>query len=359
MEDVHIGKVQDYMIGSLASIAERFQDQYAKEINQPKTFHVSVNTLSDKKLLSIIDKVRKDPFFKRLFCTSSGDTCHVENLTEMDEMYYSFPNYTGSDANMFISHYDGPYTKRLTEYVRVFRFLLAITPNSTVSTHFPNQNKSATLDLGDFIGWDYNNDLHNVTGEAEVGKPRILLKFHLLVCSPCENKKFLDTVKNWHIWYLHTLRNEHNVSKDVNSNEQKRHAFILNSGRFIYTYFMWFVITLVIVIIILANKYHFLSETYINLHKPIHMIAIIAFVGSFLFGMMTIPYYFPFQVKLWIMLFILIISSAIAYSFMCMIVGGCTSWVLGLSLLFFVLPFLITCVVYAAPYFMKQATFHY
>ena len=69
MEDVHIGKVQDYMIGSLASIAERFQDQYAKEINQPKTFHVSVNTLSDKKLLSTIDKVRKDPFFKRLFCT--------------------------------------------------------------------------------------------------------------------------------------------------------------------------------------------------------------------------------------------------------------------------------------------------
>lgn len=359
MNNIHNGRVPDTMLTDLSSLAKTFQESFPEETKKPKTFHVSVDKLENQKLLNTVDKVRSHPFFKSLFCSIKKQGCHIENLTEMDEIYYSFPNYTGSDANMFISHYDGPYSKRVTEYVRVFRFLVAITPNSTVTTHFPHQKKSATLDFGDFIGWDYNNDLHHVSGEAEQGKPRILLKFHLAICNPCQNKEFLGTVKGWHAWYLHTLRNEHNVSKDANNDQNKRHAFILNAGRFVYTHLMWFVYTLLLFLAYLCYKYKFITETCRVFKNPIGIAPIIAFIIPLLICMVLIPHYYPLQVKKRIMMFAIFVAIAIAYSIQCMLKGGCNAWVTILTYIFFVLPLFTAFIILMSPYFIQQATFHY
>jgi hypothetical protein len=359
MDQVHTGNVTIEMGTQLQEIANLFQRLYPEELKKDKTFHVSVDSVADKRLLELVEQIRMQPIFKRIFCTDRFKSCRVENLTEMDELYYSYPNYTGSDANMFISHYDGPYTKKLTDYVRIYRFLIAITPNTTVTTHFPHKNNAITLDFGDYVGWDYNNELHFVSGMAEQGKPRMLLKIHFAICNPCQNKTFLQKVKGWHAWYLHTLRNEHNESKDVERIEHKRHAFILNAGRYVYTHMYWFLAMLFISLLLLSWYVSFPQE-FLRVIKTVHVIpAFLAFTLPILIGIIMIPYYYPLIVKIRLLLLISLISCLLAYTLQCILVGKCYAWYTLLCSVLIVLPLMILLIVYASPYFMPKATFHY
>lgn len=359
MEHVHTGNISSQMGTQLQEIASLFQRLYLNEVKKDKTFHASVASVEDKRLLELVDQIRMHPMFKQMFCADGTEFCHVENLKEMDELYYSYPNYTGSDANMFVSHYDGPYTKKITDYVRIYRFLIAITPNTSVTTHFPNQDNAVTLDFGDYVGWDYNNELHFVSGMAEQGKPRILLKIHFAICNPCQNQRFLQKVKAWHAWYLHTLRNEHNESKDVERAEHKRHAFILNAGRYVYTHMYWFIALLLVCLLSLA-WYVSLPQEFLRVLKTMHITpTFFAYCLPFLIGIMLIPSYYPLTVKIRLLLLISIIACLIAYSLQCMIAGKCYAWYTLLFFVLFVLPLMIVLIVYASPYFMPKATFHY
>ena len=360
MNDVHVGRISSDMIPDLKEISALFQRLYPEEVKKDKTFHVSVNDVADKRLLELVNHVRMNPIFKHLFCADTSNMCHVENLTEMDEIYYSYPNYTGSDANMFISHYDGPYTIKITEYVRVYRFLIAITPNSTVSTHFPHKDQAVTLDFGDYVGWDYNNELHFVSGFAQVGKPRILLKIHFAVCDPCQSKQFLQKVKGWHAWYLHTLRNEHNESKEVQTIELKRHAFILNAGRYVYTHIYWFLAAFVISLICFAWYLSFPKEFVRTLGSHNNTLWLfIVFIVPFAIGTLTIPTYFPTSVKVRLVCMLWLVAFIIAYSFQCMLAGKCYAWSYILWYVLFGLPLIAMLIIFLSPYFMAKATFHY
>tara|TARA_B100000424_G_scaffold267453_1_gene260378 strand:- start:10207 stop:11619 length:1413 start_codon:yes stop_codon:yes gene_type:complete len=105
----------------------------------------------------------------------------IDDIDEMDELYYSKPeNNIGSD-NVFITpHIDG--FLGWIPFMRCWRCLYCITNPNNTTTYFPlnpHDEKSITLTPNNFVCHDYNRDLHWIEpGLKNNNETRVVLKLH-------------------------------------------------------------------------------------------------------------------------------------------------------------------------------------
>merc|ERR1711871_1806632 len=110
-------------------------------------------------------------------------TYAVERVSGMDEIYVASPNHNNknSDTVFYMRHIDGPYL--IFPFARVFRCIVAISPNEMIATTCPMHPSTHTLTTGDACGFDFNREVHFIHNhEGVVNKGfRITLKVHYVV----------------------------------------------------------------------------------------------------------------------------------------------------------------------------------
>jgi hypothetical protein len=111
----------------------------------------------------------------------------VERVSDMDEIYVSSPNYNhgksdkNSDTVFYMRHIDGPYL--IFPFARVYRTIVACSPNEMISTTCPMQPATYTLSTGEALGFDFNREVHFIHNQPGVENKgfRITLKVHYVV----------------------------------------------------------------------------------------------------------------------------------------------------------------------------------
>ena len=107
----------------------------------------------------------------------------IESVEKMNEIYVASEKHTqNSDTVFYMKHIDGPWYL-LFPFCKVYRCILAINENHRISTIFPNINRTYTLTCGDFVGFDFNREVHYIetNKDAVDTERRITLKLHYVV----------------------------------------------------------------------------------------------------------------------------------------------------------------------------------
>ena len=107
----------------------------------------------------------------------------IEPVLGMNEVYVaSMSHKNNSDAVFYTNHVDGPFA--VFPFANVYRCLVALNPNEKIKTVFPTLPDEVTLDTADFIGFDFNREVHridhNVSRENKE-KYRMTLKLHYVI----------------------------------------------------------------------------------------------------------------------------------------------------------------------------------
>lgn len=113
--------------------------------------------------------------------------CHksynIKRIDEMNEIYVSSNASSlvmNSDSVFYNKHIDGPYY--IFPFCSVYRCILALNENENITTSFPTAKKSYTLSVGEFVGFDFNRDIHYISSKnLPTEYPRVTLKLHYLV----------------------------------------------------------------------------------------------------------------------------------------------------------------------------------
>lgn len=111
----------------------------------------------------------------------------IDSVEKMNEIYVASEKHTqNSDTVFFMKHIDGPWYL-LFPFCKVYRCILAINENHRISTIFPNIGKTYTLNCGDFVGFDFNREIHYIktNKDAVDTERRITLKLHYTVYPKC------------------------------------------------------------------------------------------------------------------------------------------------------------------------------
>ncbi|QDT02222.1 hypothetical protein K227x_05950 [Rubripirellula lacrimiformis] len=116
-----------------------------------------------------------------------GSGYTVRPVLGMNELYVTGPPKTASsDTVFYMPHVDGPWA--VFPGVRLYRCMLAASPNTEVTTHFPmlgpdyRQPVSYQMQTGDAVAFDFNRELHYITRQPapQQTQPRINLKLHFV-----------------------------------------------------------------------------------------------------------------------------------------------------------------------------------
>lgn len=128
-------------------------------------------------------------FDKHIFAKLSNlfdrNTYMIEPLFGMNELYVtskSRKNETVHSDNVFFTpHIDGPFL--FVPFVSVYRILLGLNDNKEVETIFPMNDFSHVLDKGEFIGFDFNREIHYIEykEKEQQDEPRVTLKLHYVI----------------------------------------------------------------------------------------------------------------------------------------------------------------------------------
>ena len=116
-----------------------------------------------------------------------GPGFEVRPVLGMNELYVTGPpKQSTSDTVFYMGHVDGPWA--VFPGARLYRCMLAASPNRQVTTHFPmcgtayHEPEGHRLESGDAVAFDFNRELHYITREAdpEQNEPRVNLKLHFV-----------------------------------------------------------------------------------------------------------------------------------------------------------------------------------
>ncbi len=116
-----------------------------------------------------------------------GTGYHVRPVLGMNELYVTGPaKTTSSDTVFYMPHVDGPWS--VFPGARLYRCMLAASPNTEVTTHFPmsavdyKEPEGYRLETGDATAFDFNRELHYITRQPDPGRtePRVNLKLHFI-----------------------------------------------------------------------------------------------------------------------------------------------------------------------------------
>ena len=213
MPKLYKGRLPDNLAVAGDAVADGFAALIPADRLGKQSYHIWTKD-APQLLAAGVDTFRESGFFQRMLCADrekDGKRCAVVSVPDIDELYYSFPpspeagNQYG-DAGLFNPHIDGMMS--FLPGIRFYRFIVALTPNSNVFTVFPNNRTVAALDKHDYLGFDFNSELHFVAGQADQGVNRILLKLHFCACDVCEDgtSPYLAMVNELHKGFEHVTR---------------------------------------------------------------------------------------------------------------------------------------------------------
>lgn len=167
--------------------------QYCKIMKEWAIQHIVEKTISHHWWYEELPKIQKDIFdiftnhrtiineFENLF---DPITYAVEPLYGMKEVYITGKNRSNeeihSDHVFFTPHIDGPFL--LFPFVSVYRVLVGMNDNTEIETIFPMVNYSHTIEHCDFIGFDFNREIHYIESkDSNQEEPRVTLKLHYVI----------------------------------------------------------------------------------------------------------------------------------------------------------------------------------
>lgn len=173
-------------------LADRFDNLIPDDVRNTKSYHLWTDEVEDKELQNSINNIRN--YFLNQFRQTCKHQCFIRSINAMDELYYSFPpTQTGEnvygDAGLFNHHIDGMFI--YMPNASIYRVIVGLTQNDSVYTVFPDEKKVTCLKKGDYIGFDFNRDVHFVAGSVSKND-RLLLKLHFVKCEPCGENKVMD-----------------------------------------------------------------------------------------------------------------------------------------------------------------------
>lgn len=167
----HISKLYDWVITN---------DNLSKE----HTTHWWYNTLPLDQKIAFHKIASSDSVYDTFEEKFPENTWNVEMVEQMNEIYVSSEHCTNhnSDTVFFMKHIDGPFYL-LFPFCKVYRCIFALNENERISTLFPMINRKYTLSTGDFVGFDFNREIHNIVSDINIipKECRITLKLHYVV----------------------------------------------------------------------------------------------------------------------------------------------------------------------------------
>ena len=110
-----------------------------------------------------------------------GSHYRLLHVCEMNELYSSRLRGVGSDAGSDAvfqeNHIDGPFG--FIPFLTLIRCIVTIYNETEIKTNIKGRN--IVCKAGQFIGHDYNRDLHFIYGEQLKGEKRYVLKLHYVL----------------------------------------------------------------------------------------------------------------------------------------------------------------------------------
>ena len=189
--------------------------QYFKHLKEWAIQNMTETHISHHWWYETLPSIQKDMFYhfifdKKIFQQMSKlfdrNTYIIEPLYGMNELYVTSKarknEYIHSDHVFFTPHIDGPFL--FVPFVSVYRILLGLNDNNEVETIFPMNDYSHVLDKGQFIGFDFNREIHYIEyynheqSEEQLQKqlvnsePRVTLKLHYVIYP-----KWLSSFGKW------------------------------------------------------------------------------------------------------------------------------------------------------------------
>lgn len=215
---IGVGKLPIEMRDILKTIYNKYEKMTKNDKFNKATKHIYTQNLS-KSIISDINKIRNNKFLLNL--CDKKNSCYVENITEMDEIYYSNPK-KGVDKNLYGAsvNFDIHRDKIIPPFegVSVYRVLIGLTDNDNIETKFIKFNKGHKLSNGDYMIFDFDKTEHKVINHGESKNKRVILKLHYLVCENCEKSKlYINFVRKFYTYYLYITRylNDEGVSPET------------------------------------------------------------------------------------------------------------------------------------------------
>lgn len=203
-----VGKVPYDISKDTKELHSLFYNEIPNDKLDAKTYHQWFKDFSPQ-VKAIVERFQKNEVWQEL-CTT-GSSCSVLNLHEMDELYYSkAPTKKHKDLLLygatgnFDPHVDGIFNFSGMHFYRV---LIGLTPeNEKVETRFLKLDINHKIQDNDYIVFDFDKAEHQVvnheTNSTTDGKYRIILKLHFLVCDNCKVDSFyMQSVKQSYIAY--------------------------------------------------------------------------------------------------------------------------------------------------------------
>ena len=190
---------------------KQIKDWALKGSNDPSvSTHVWYNDLPSL-LRDVVDIIKNDTsvisLLQNIFKVSEYDYIHLDG---MNEVYVTGEDRnkenTNSDRVFFVSHIDGPFF--FIPFISVYRCLVGLNDNASVTTHFPMIDDTFVVNRGDILAFDYNREVHYITKNDDVktDEQRVALKLHY--CLYPKGWHIIGSiVGDMHVLYNSLLRN--------------------------------------------------------------------------------------------------------------------------------------------------------
>lgn len=226
------------------SLAKQFYDIVPDDAKKNMTYHLWYEQLPDN-IKNTIQQIKQHQFWNGL-CESN--TCIFDNVSEMDELYYSkVPSQKkqnimyGATGNYDL-HVDGVMS---FPGITFYRVLIGLTDgNDNVETRFPVLQESIYMNKDRYVVFDFDKAHHKVVKHNDKDNYRILLKLHFCVCEKCvKPSKYFYFIEKLYIWYEYFTR------------------YIMQTGTNPETYYQFFLGLLAY----LVNHAPFLTNSYLLL----------------------------------------------------------------------------------------------
>jgi len=212
---VGTGTLPENMVSLLDPIAEEYMLMVP---DKAKTTYHSYYADLPPSIKSKFDDIQYDNFWDGV--SDNTTNCIVENMTEMNEIYYSNPkpnfknmNLYGASANL-IPHRDCILFG--FSGISVYRVIIGLTEkNDDTITRFIHFNIDLKINKGDYMIFDFDKTLHQVIKTGQQETPRILLKLHYIVCdSGNYSKEYVHLISYFYKIYYCVARYTEQLGTD-------------------------------------------------------------------------------------------------------------------------------------------------
>jgi hypothetical protein len=211
---VGFGKLPNDLLGSVDDIA----NEYSKNLpdKNKTTYHTYFTNLNEN-IRQKCETISNNDIWKQL--CDNNKNAKIMTIQEMNELYYSNvkciknSNLYGAAANI-LPHRDCVIYNFYG--INVYRVIIGLTDNNSVITNLINFNISHKIQKGEYILFDFDKTLHNITKSNDTEcSSRILMKIHFIVCENGEYPDYIiHFIKQFYIYYYLIARWSEQIGTD-------------------------------------------------------------------------------------------------------------------------------------------------